>query len=91
MAELPIYRSSISLLTSAMSNSSAQGQFDFDAILNEYTSQEEVYIHAVGDTMTPNIYKGYNTTILAYGQTGSDKTYTIAGPSEGSDHRGIIP
>jgi kinesin family protein 3/17 len=33
---------------------------------------------------------GYNGCILAYGQTGTGKTFTIEGALEGDD-RGIIP
>ena len=35
--------------------------------------------------------EGYNGTIFAYGQTGSGKTYTITGPDDSYQQRGIIP
>lgn len=35
--------------------------------------------------------EGYNGTILAYGQTGAGKTYTMAGNSDSPQTKGIIP
>jgi len=34
---------------------------------------------------------GYNATILAYGQTGAGKSYTMYGANETFEHRGIVP
>jgi kinesin family member 3A len=36
------------------------------------------------------VLEGYNGTILAYGQTGTGKTYTMVGDSD-SQTKGIIP
>ena len=40
-----------------------------------------------------SVLEGYNATILAYGQTGTGKTYTMEGfkYSSGDPERGIIP
>ena len=38
-----------------------------------------------------NVIEGYNGTILAYGQTGAGKTYTMSGGSQNYKFRGIIP
>eukprot|EP00956_Cyclotella_meneghiniana_P034312 scaffold103408_cov127-Cyclotella_meneghiniana.AAC.1 len=46
--------------------------FEFDAVFNEKSSEKEVYWGTGGDTIKTFIYKGFNGTILAYGQTGSD-------------------
>lgn len=35
--------------------------------------------------------KGYNSTIMAYGQTGTGKTYSIEGEDWFDDSRGIVP
>ncbi|CBH16778.1 kinesin, putative [Trypanosoma brucei gambiense DAL972] len=43
--------------------------------------QEEVYTH-VGRTVLNNTVDGYNGCILAYGQTGTGKTYTMLGPRD---------
>ena len=37
-----------------------------------------------------SVLEGYNGTVLAYGQTGTGKTYTMEGTLEGA-HRGVIP
>ena len=52
--------------------------FTFDRILDEQTTQEEVF-DIVGKPIAESCMKGYNGTILAYGMTGSGKTYTIQG------------
>jgi hypothetical protein len=45
-------------------------------------SQKEVYDRSVGDAIRRNIFRGYNTTIIAYGQSGSGKTFTMSGQKE---------
>jgi kinesin family member 3A len=37
------------------------------------------------------VLEGYNGTILAYGQTGTGKTYTMVGNADSPESRGIIP
>ena len=37
------------------------------------------------------VLQGYNGTIFAYGQTGTGKTYTMAGAKTSPQLRGIIP
>jgi Kinesin motor domain len=59
-----------------------QRDFLFDAVLGPNASQEEVYEKSVGDAVSDNIFRGYNTTILAYGQSGSGKTFTMFGQRE---------
>lgn len=60
--------------------------FSFDKIFKEESIQEDIYKHVsqhVKDTIS-----GYNTTIFAYGSTGSGKTYTMTGTN---NNQGIIP
>ena len=54
-------------------------QFDYDAVFSSETSQRTVYDLSVGDAVKRNVFRGYNTTIIAYGQTSSGKTYTMNG------------
>ena len=75
-----------------------QKQFDYDAVFSADTSQEVVYQTSVGESVKRNIFRGCNTTIFAYGQTGTGKTYTMDGPSpventssDPNDDEGIIP
>ena len=49
--------------------------FKFDNVLHN-CSQETVYEEVARDIVL-NCMQGYNGTILAYGQTGAGKTYTI--------------
>mmetsp|Transcript_35249 Transcript_35249/g.99762 ORF Transcript_35249/g.99762 Transcript_35249/m.99762 type:complete len:825 (-) Transcript_35249:144-2618(-) len=67
-------------------------QFNFTRVLNDKT-QRDVY-EVCGRGMVSAVLDGYNSTIMAYGQTGAGKTYTMTGP-EGSLHdpeqRGIVP
>jgi hypothetical protein len=60
--------------------------FSFDAVFPEHSTQEEVYTHV--SSLVQATIKGYNTTIFAYGCTGSGKSYTMTGNSAAP---GIIP
>ena len=60
--------------------------FTFDKVFGIESSQEEVYDYTVKRAIK-KVVEGYNSTILAYGQTGAGKTYTM----EGSFPRRISP
>lgn len=59
-------------------NMYAEHTFSFDYIYSEESSQEEVYANTAKDSVL-SVLEGYNSTILAYGQTGTGKTYTMEG------------
>lgn len=59
---------------------SAARSFSYDAVLTEDESQGKVYQQTVGNAVRRNLFRGYNTTICAYGQVGSGKSYTMFGP-----------
>uniref|UniRef100_U5EUZ6 Kinesin-like protein n=1 Tax=Corethrella appendiculata TaxID=1370023 RepID=U5EUZ6_9DIPT len=62
----------------------------FDNVFGEDSTQIDLYI----DTARPivdKVLEGYNGTILAYGQTGTGKTYTMSGNPESPQTKGIIP
>ncbi|GBG65203.1 hypothetical protein CBR_g49995 [Chara braunii] len=63
--------------------------FKFDGILH-HASQEEVFEASTAGILE-SVLEGYNGTILAYGQTGAGKTFTMMGGRESYAHRGIIP
>eukprot|EP01012_Entosiphon_sulcatum_P011922 TRINITY_DN1741_c0_g1_i1.p1 TRINITY_DN1741_c0_g1~~TRINITY_DN1741_c0_g1_i1.p1 ORF type:complete len:1251 (-),score=324.83 TRINITY_DN1741_c0_g1_i1:152-3880(-) len=67
--------------------------FAFDHVFGKHSTQEEIYCASVSG-MVDSFFKGYNTTIFAYGQTGTGKTYTM-GAADDSPHIcptvGIIP
>lgn len=62
----------------------------FDNVFDGESSQLDLYV----DTARPIVEKvleGYNGTILAYGQTGTGKTYTMSGYPDSPQSKGIIP
>jgi hypothetical protein len=66
--------------------------FTFDNIFDTDSSQKEVYEQTAKPAVL-SILEGYNSTIFAYGQTGTGKTYTMEGftYSNTDEKRGIIP
>lgn len=67
---------------SLMKSSRAAGRpkFQFDAVFDEHDSTSKLYNTTVKDTIQSFI-EGHNTTLLAYGSTGSGKTHTMSGTS----------
>lgn len=53
-------------------------EFEFDFVFDESTTQDEVYTNTT-KMLLDNIMHGYNSTVFAYGATGSGKTYTMVG------------
>lgn len=51
-------------------------EFCFDAVLDEYITNDEVY-RATVEPIIPTIFQRTKATCFAYGQTGSGKTYTM--------------
>ncbi|KAJ6800175.1 kinesin-like protein KIN-13A [Iris pallida] len=51
-------------------------EFCFDAVLDEYVTNNEVYRETV-EPIIPTIFQQTKATCFAYGQTGSGKTYTM--------------
>ena len=64
-------------------------QFKFDGVLHNAT-QDAVY-EACGVEAIESVLQGYNATILAYGQTGAGKTYTMSGGRDSYKQRGLVP
>jgi hypothetical protein len=53
-------------------------QHTFDHVYDQDASQKEVYERSAKDAVLSTL-RGYNAAILAYGQTGTGKTYTMEG------------
>lgn len=64
--------------------------YEFDEVLTESASQKRVY-EVVAKPVVESVLDGYNGTVLAYGQTGTGKTYTLGqlGEEDVAD-RGIM-
>jgi len=67
-------------------------RFTFDHVFDMNSSQSEVY-ETTAKPAVMSILEGYNSTIFAYGQTGTGKTFTMEGFTYNSNDilRGIIP
>lgn len=64
--------------------------FSFDAVFDTDSSQVDIY-NETARPIVDKVLQGYNGTILAYGQTGTGKTYTMSGAKTSPQLRGIIP
>ncbi len=67
-------------------------RFTFDTVFNPDTTQREVYEQTAKPAIM-SLLEGYNSTIFAYGQTGTGKTFTMEGFAKSvyDEGRGIIP
>ncbi|KAH7295559.1 hypothetical protein KP509_27G054700 [Ceratopteris richardii] len=50
--------------------------YEFDEVLTDFSSQKRVY-EVVAKPVVESVLEGYNGTIMAYGQTGTGKTFTL--------------
>ncbi|EKX30876.1 hypothetical protein GUITHDRAFT_83606, partial [Guillardia theta CCMP2712] len=67
--------------------------FTFDAVYPPSSSQESIYSEWV-KPLVDGCFQGYNATVLAYGQTGAGKTYTMGSGNNScrlEEEMGIIP
>ncbi|KAI8563626.1 hypothetical protein RHMOL_Rhmol03G0124000 [Rhododendron molle] len=64
--------------------------YRFDEVFSESASQRRVY-EVVAKPVVESVLSGYNGTVMAYGQTGTGKTYTLGrlGKDDASE-RGIM-
>ncbi|KDO33145.1 hypothetical protein SPRG_01957 [Saprolegnia parasitica CBS 223.65] len=62
--------------------------FKFDDVLASTVSQEQVFERAAREA-TESVLHGYNGTVMAYGQTGAGKTFTMSGGKTSFADRGI--
>ncbi|KAJ1414877.1 P-loop containing nucleoside triphosphate hydrolase [Sesbania bispinosa] len=64
--------------------------YEFDEVLTEFASQKRVY-EVVAKPVVESVLDGYNGTVMAYGQTGTGKTFTLGRLGEGdTSDRGIM-
>ena len=66
--------------------------FTFDFVYDQLATQEFVYENTAKQSVV-SVLEGYNSTVIAYGQTGTGKTHTMEGfkYNVGDPQRGIIP
>jgi len=89
-------RSTVNVPTdTSLSVESPQGRkiFIFDRVFGEETTQNGIWEYL--EDSVDSFLQGYNVSILAYGQSGAGKSYTMgtSGPAEQFDptSRGIVP
>nr|XP_021492314.1 kinesin-like protein KIF21B isoform X2 [Meriones unguiculatus] len=67
--------------------------FTYDFVFDLDTWQEQIYLTCV-NKLIEGCFEGYNATVLAYGQTGAGKTYTMGTGFDtvtSEEEQGIIP
>ena len=55
--------------------------YNYDFVFDEKTTQDEVY-RCTSSNLIKQVVEGFSATIMAYGATGSGKTYTMVGKGE---------
>ncbi|XP_020522020.1 kinesin-like protein KIN-UA isoform X1 [Amborella trichopoda] len=71
-------------------NNWSSESFKFDDVFTESASQKRVY-EVVARPVVESVLNGYNGTVMAYGQTGTGKTYTVGRlGKEDPSERGIM-
>eukprot|EP00966_Prymnesium_polylepis_P181567 4205514-Prymnesium_polylepis.1 len=68
----------------------ARNTFKFDQVFGSFSTQQEVFSSAVLPIIG-DVLNGYESTLFAYGQTGTGKTHTIEGSIDVPEEMGIIP
>ena len=55
--------------------------YGYDHVCDEHQTQSEIF-ESVGVPVTDAFLEGYHGCLIAYGQTGAGKTFTMQGPSD---------
>lgn len=63
--------------------------FEYDKVFDMYTRQSHVY-SVISSGIIEDLFKGISGCVLAYGQTGAGKTYTMMG-ADGKMGDGVMP
>ena len=61
--------------------------YGYDHVCDEHQTQSEIF-ESVGVPVTDAFLEGYHGCLIAYGQTGAGKTFTMQGPSDDLDEGG---
>lgn len=64
--------------------------FTYDRVFGEDAQQKQIFDYSIVQT-TDDLAKGYNGTVLCYGETGAGKSYTVMGDLDKPETRGLIP
>lgn len=64
-------------------------EFSFDHVFGPESTQSDVF--AKVEPLVMSFADGYNSCIMAYGQTGTGKTFTMVGNRDAKENEGVIP
>lgn len=64
--------------------------YEYDQVFGEDVSQEQLYSTSV-KPVVDQVLKGIDAAVLAYGQTGTGKSFTVMGDLRSESLRGITP
>jgi hypothetical protein len=71
--------------------SNSKRWFKLDAVFDQFSTQQEVYERSgTRQAVCEDLFRGYNATILAYGQTGAGKTHTMGSAVRQCEGQGKI-
>eukprot|EP01063_Lacrimia_lanifica_P022488 TRINITY_DN3005_c0_g5_i1.p1 TRINITY_DN3005_c0_g5~~TRINITY_DN3005_c0_g5_i1.p1 ORF type:complete len:2318 (+),score=1139.76 TRINITY_DN3005_c0_g5_i1:183-7136(+) len=65
-------------------------RWTFDAVINNTLEQKDIFSIYI-TPMIDSVMNGFNSTIFAYGQSGSGKTFTMTGKLDDPIMAGVIP
>jgi kinesin family protein 11 len=68
----------------------ARSSYKFDNVFTAFSSQEEVF-EATLKPVIRDVMMGFESTVFAYGQTGTGKTHTMEGDLSDPEMHGVIP
>jgi len=67
-----------------------KSSYTFDNVFTAFSTQEEVF-EATVKPMISDVMRGFESTVFAYGQTGTGKTHTMEGSLSSPELYGVIP
>ena len=56
-----------------------------------HNATQDAVFDSCGAEAVEAVLQGYNATVMAYGQTGAGKTFTMSGGKDSYKQRGLIP
>jgi len=67
-----------------------KSSYNFDNVFTAFSTQEDVFEATVKPVIT-DVMRGFESTVFAYGQTGTGKTHTMEGSLSSPELHGVIP
>jgi Kinesin motor domain len=87
---LPVISGSTNDKTVTVLKQNKRSVFAFDDVFTAFSTQEEVFTTTLKPVIN-DVLKGFESTVFAYGQTGTGKTHTMEGSLDHPDNYGVIP